>query len=382
MSRPITAPQNDRPDSAVAAPSLFSLNLAQTVALGARLSLAKPRAARTLKRVLAKFPARDRMRAMHADAGLTVPALMIVSLTRQCNLSCTGCYAGTTQCGSGKEMDAAAFRTLLAEAEQLGVTTVMLAGGEPLLRQDLLDVAAECRNTLFAVFSNGTLFDDDAIGFFQANAHIVPVLSLEGSETQTDARRGEGTHAAVLRAMRSLHDAGCLFGTSITVTTENLGVAVSDAFLSDLAARGADVVFHVEFVPQHEQEMPLALDEREKSFLSGLQDRLTRRHRMPVIAFPGDETEYGGCLAAGRGFLHVGVDGSLTACPFSSASDANVTTAGLRNALASPLLRVIRAHHGELMEVRGGCALAGRQADVEAWLHQDRAVSPLPVSSR
>ncbi len=350
------------------ASALFSLNLAQTIALGSRLALAKPRAAKTLKRVLDGFAARDLIRAGLADSGLTVPPLMIVSLTRQCNLSCAGCYAGTASCGTGREMDAAAFRSLLSEAENLGVTTVMLAGGEPLLRRDLLDVAAECKSTLFVVFTNGTRCDDSAVGFFRNNPHIVPVLSLEGDEAKTDARRGEGTHAAVMRAMRSLKTAGCIFGASITVTMDNLGVAISDAFLSEMAAQGTDVIFHVEYVPQQEDDLPLALDARAKAYLSGLQDRLMRRHHMPVIAFPGDETAYGGCLAAGRGFLHVGADGSLTACPFSDVSDTNALAAGLREALNSPLLRAIREHHGELSETRGGCALAGRRADVAAWL--------------
>ena len=58
----------------------------------------------------------------------------------------------------------------------------------------------------------------------------------------------------------------------------------------------------------------------------------------------------------------------------SAISNANAITAGLREALRSPLLRAVRGHHGELTETRGGCALAGKRADVEAWLAADIGV--------
>ena len=42
------------------------------------------------------------------------------------------------------------------------------------------------------------------------------------------------------------------------------------------------------------------------------------------IGFPGDEDAYGGCLAAGRGFVHIGPSGNLKPCPAAPVSDANL----------------------------------------------------------
>ena len=78
---------------------------------------------------------------------------------------------------------------------------------------------------------------------------------------------------------------------------------------------------------------------------------------MLIILLPGDEERYGGCMAAGRGFLHVSSTGALEACPFAPFSDLNLKDMPLKTALQSKLLREIRDQHHLLKESRGGCAL-------------------------
>lgn len=236
------------------------------------------------------------------------------------------------------------------------------------MRQDLLDVASGFPDTLFIVFTNGTLLDSRAVSFFQTHANIIPVISLEGDEDLTDARRGTGIHAATEKAMAALKEARSVFGASITVTAGNIDTVASDEFVASLVDKGVDVIFHVEFVPQTMAEESIALNPVQKSFLSSRSVELQKRHHVLVVAFPGDETAYGGCLAGGRGFLHISQDGSLTPCPFSDASDANVFRDGLEAALSSPLLSMVRAHHHELQETKGGCALARNRKQIEAWL--------------
>ena len=70
---------------------------------------------------------------------------------------------------------------------------------------------------------------------------------------------------------------------------------------------------------------------------------------MIIISFPGDEQHMGGCLAAGRGFFHIGPDGSAEPCPFSPFSDSNVLSLGVKGALSSPLFRKLR----KALEERG-----------------------------
>ncbi len=84
---------------------------------------------------------------------------------------------------------------------------------------------------------------------------------------------------------------------------------------------------------------------------------LRRQYPALFIAFPGDEEAYGGCLAAGRGFIHINPEGNLEPCPFAPYTDTNLTNLPLREALNSQLLKTIRENHDQLTETRGGCAL-------------------------
>jgi MoaA/NifB/PqqE/SkfB family radical SAM enzyme len=140
---------------------------------------------------------------------------------------------------------------------------------------------------------------------------------------------------------------------------------------------GASALFLVEFVPVVPGSEALVLSDGQRSALNdaGRTDGLP----YPVIRLPGDEEAYGGCLAAGRGFIHLAPDGSLEACPFAPFSDSDAGRDGLAAALDSPLMRAIRERHRELTETRGGCALR----DKAGWIATLGACPPgeAPASS-
>ena len=95
------------------------------------------------------------------------------------------------------------------------------------------------------------------------------------------------------------------------------------------------------------------------------------------VALPGDEDMYGGCLAAGRGFIHVNPEGRLEPCPFAPYSDTSLRDMSLREALGSQLLRTIRENEQYLGETHGGCALWENRA----WVNSLLAETPMAESA-
>jgi MoaA/NifB/PqqE/SkfB family radical SAM enzyme len=126
-----------------------------------------------------------------------------------------------------------------------------------------------------------------------------------------------------------------------------------------LSEVGAGALFLVEYVPVKPGTEDLAIGPEERKRLLA-QDRFTRLP-YPVATLPGDEEAYGGCLAAGRGFIHISDDGRLEACPFAPYSDSSVADGNLAEALRSPMMAAIRERHGELVETKGGCALWNKE---------------------
>jgi MoaA/NifB/PqqE/SkfB family radical SAM enzyme len=294
---------------------------------------------------------------------------MIGSITNDCNLDCTGCYARkNARTMKGKLLSDEEWGRIFDDASRLGVSMFLLAGGEPLLRRSVIEAAAGHRDILFPVFTNGTLFDDAALRFFDKNRNMVPMLSLEGDDKTTDTRRGAGVYENLMTVMPRLAEAGLLYGASVTVTARNLELVTSDEFSENLRASGCRVLLFVEYVPITGPELALDATGRSKLTAKTLELRKKFDGRLLYVSFPGDEAESGGCLAAARGFFHINPAGGCEPCPFSPFSDTNLHERTLEEALGSPLFRKIRTSDALNGERKGGCVLFEHAGEVEELL--------------
>lgn len=310
-------------------------------------------------------------RAQHANAGRHIPSFLIASITNRCNLHCAGCYARANHiCHDGAEQALLSddeWNGIFTQAEQIGVSFVLLAGGEPMLRRGVVRRASEHRDLLFPVFTNGTLLDGEMLRLLDEHRNLVPIVSVEGDVALTDARRGAGTYEKLVGNMEQMRDKGILFGASVTLTTENFSVVTGDAFLQNLRALGAKVAFFVDYVPADPGTEALAPGDAEREALALRLERLrTRQDGMIYVSFPGDEQFSGGCLAAGRGFFHINPSGGAEPCPFSPVSDTSLRQVSLLEALDSPLFTRLRASELLGEQHTGACALFGREEAVRA----------------
>ena len=266
-------------------------------------------------------------------------------------------------------MTALQWENIFYQAEETGISFILLAGGEPFLRRDVLRMAAVHQGILFPVFTNGTMMDKEAYDLMDKHRNIAPVISLEGGEAATDDRRGEGTYRLISKVMDDLAAKKILFGVSLTITTENMVEVTSPNFLRSLYDKGCRMVFFVEYVPAAPGTEHLAPSEAERAMLQSAQDNL--RDRFPgmlFISFPGDEKQMGGCLAAGRGFFHINPYGGAEPCPFSPYSDISLKDHTLLQALESPFFEKVRNLNAKETDHKGGCALFAKEEQVKQLL--------------
>lgn len=336
--------------------------------------LGNPHEARFVARMQCTITKAERRRKAYREKeGVEVPPFLIASIATTCNLQCKGCYArknGIAGDTPDKEtLSPEQWSTIFHEAVELGISFCLLAGGEPLTRRDLLESAAAVEDIIFPVFTNGTMIGAVYTEFFRKHLNMVPVISLEGELAATDERRGKGVFQRALLSMEMLHKEKLFFGTSITVTTENYREVTSEAFLRHLAELGCRLVFYVEYVPFDETTEHLAFrDEHVAAMEQIVEQRREQFNEMIFLSFPGDEKALDGCMAAGRGFFHIGPDGSAEPCPFSPFSDTNAARDGLRAAIASPLFHKIRTARALGWEHTGGCTLYEHRDEVEAMI--------------
>lgn len=336
--------------------------------------LSNPRETRFVARMQRSISKAERRRQEYLEKeSLDVPPFLIASIATTCNLQCKGCYArknGIAGNDNAKStLSSEQWGSIFRDAAAMGISFCLLAGGEPLTRRDLLESAAAVEDIIFPVFTNGTMIGAVYTDFFKQHLNMVPVISLEGEMEATDGRRGNGVFQRALLSMEMLRKERLFFGTSITVTTENYREVTSEQFLRHLVSLGCRLVFYVEYVPFDESTAHLAFgDEHVAAMEQIVEQRREEFKEMIFLSFPGDEKALDGCLAAGRGFFHIGPDGSAEPCPFSPFSDTNAARDGLKAALASPLFRSIRNAKALGWEHTGGCTLYEHRDEVETML--------------
>ena len=350
----------------------------QLAADALKATLKNPKESAYIMKFALAVRAASKKRMLAEEKGEHIPSFLIASITSQCNLHCAGCYSrcnhATVDSEPKKQLTAKDWAKIFDEADELGISFILLAGGEPMLRRDVMEAAGKKQNILFPIFTNGTFMDEQYFELFDRCRNLVPIMSIEGEKETTDTRRGIGIYDKLIANMNELQCRGLIFGASVTVTTQNIKEVCSDEFLQKLSDKGCKAVIFVEYVPVTDDSMELAPGDEERQYLENEIERLRKEHNeMIYISFPGDEKDTGGCVAAGRGFFHINSHGGAEPCPFSPYSDINVRDTSLKEAIHSGLFRELRNSGYLLEEHIGGCTLYEKREQVEKIIAEGKA---------
>ncbi len=315
---------------------------------------------------------RDRI---YAKEGILIPPIIILSVTMQCNLACKGCYSRDYP--RKNELSLSTIDTIFNEARQLGIIFFVITGGEPLMKEGLLELCMRHRNLIFMFFTNGAFITSDRARQIASSNTIIPFISIEGTREITDARRGKGAYDYAVNAMEALRATATLFGFSTMVDRNNLHVVSSDSFYDDLIHRGCRIGLCVGFVPSAgKADKALVPSEEEQIIFRKAICRIRKKKRIVLLHMPDDEYEQGGsCMAAGRGFVHINAQGFVEPCPFSHIATDSVASVSLKKALSSPLFSSIRDHALLLQKPLEGCALFEHREELSQIIDETGAMS-------
>lgn len=305
--------------------------------------------------------------------GYKIPPILIFSITNECNLNCSGCYNKSFHQSNKKELSDEKLWQLVAEAKELGVSFFVIAGGEPFIRPVILDIMKEYPEIIFLVFTNGTLIDNKTIDRFKKQKNVVPMISLEGNQEETDERRGDGTFQQLQQTMTQMKKSSIFFGLSLTLVRKNFATITADEFIGKCVKFGCKFFLFLEYTPTQEGTENWVLTEDQRSQVRGMMQNYRSKYPSLFIAVPWDEDDVGGCLSSGRGFVHINAVGDLEPCPFAPFSDTNIVDHSLKDALQSKLCEKIR-QVPELSKEKGdGCVLWKERELVQSLLEKPDA---------
>lgn len=145
--------------------------------------------------------------------------------TRRCNLQCIHCRCSSDlNASEGDFSTTEAFR-LIDDICSVSRPVLVLSGGEPLLREDVFDIAAYGteQGLRMCMATNGTLVTDSVCHAMKATGIRMVSLSLDGSSARIhdDFRRCPGAFDATLRAADTLRRNGIPFLVNSSFTQRN-----------------------------------------------------------------------------------------------------------------------------------------------------------------
>ncbi len=113
--------------------------------------------------------------------------------TQTCNLHCAHCYIDAGTQPQGSELSTAKARVMFEDLAQSGVRSLVLAGGEPLMRPDLSELIADAHARRLAVelWTNGTLLTSFLAEGLSAAGLDEVVISFDGLGWLGDQFRGQ-----------------------------------------------------------------------------------------------------------------------------------------------------------------------------------------------
>jgi heme b synthase len=311
--------------------------------------------------------------------------------TRRCNLSCVHCRAAAT-CGpySG-ELDTEAGLRLLNQIAEVAKPIVILTGGEPLLRDDIFDLAAygTQKGLRMVMAPNGTLITP-RIAEKLAIAGIKRVsISLDGADAASHDRfRGvTGAYEGAMRGIAYIKGAGIEFQINTTITktnleqipkilqlAESLGAVAHHIFLLVPTGRGKYIVDQEIDAREYEQTLNWFYDQRGRTplqlkatcaphYYRILRQRAKADGQKVTFQTHGLDAVTRGCLA-GTGFCFVSHRGTVQPCGFLDLPCGDVTRQSFseiwRSSPQFARLRNFSALQGkcgvcEYQRVCGGC---------------------------
>lgn len=139
------------------------------------------------------------------------PLMCWFSLTEGCNLHCKYCFADSSK-PLENELTTKDIYRILDNIVQAGTQAVVFGGGEPTLREDLLQIAKYASKNLdlfVALNTHGQLLADKSYVKALARAGFTQIkISVDGLEESHDWNRGSGTFEKCIQALKNCAEEG------------------------------------------------------------------------------------------------------------------------------------------------------------------------------
>jgi radical SAM protein with 4Fe4S-binding SPASM domain len=148
------------------------------------------------------------------------PARMDLAVTYRCNLKCPKCYVGDRKVA--RELETSDWIKVYERLWEAGIPQVVFTGGEPTLREDIVELVSEADEFVTGLVTNGTRLSELAEALRDASLDYAQV-TIESLDPEIHDRItcADGSHAKTLAGIRKALGIGMQIVTNTTLTKTN-----------------------------------------------------------------------------------------------------------------------------------------------------------------
>jgi len=302
--------------------------------------------------------------------GINPPNHLVISPSMACNLKCFGCYAWKYP--KKNELPYDICNRVIYEANNIGIYFFVITGGEPFYWEHLFDFLKRHNDCFFQIYTNGQFIDESAAKKLAEFGNTILCISVEGLKEETEARRGKGSWEKIMNAMDHLKENGVLFGYSVTAVRGNNELIVSDEFIDFFVEKGCFLGWYFNYIPTgKDPDLNLMPTPQQRDYRRRRVLELRRTKNIIPIDFWNDGPLVHGCMAGGKNYLHINVNGDVEPCVFIHFAVDNIKDKSLTEVITSNFFKSFRKRQVQTENYLRPCCIIDnphvlREAVVEA----------------
>lgn len=175
----------------------------------------------------------------------------------ECNLRCRKCYVDfSDKSYTANQVSVQASKELIDQLDDLGVLSLILLGGEPLMYDGIFEVLeyASKHPFLTSLSTNGVLVTEETADRLGHLIDRVQVSQDGGTRRTSEFIKDSDTYSHTIQGIEHLLDAGLHVTVGYVMTSANTQADELEAFLENMVDLGVQAVSFMQYYPKGLQE--------------------------------------------------------------------------------------------------------------------------------
>lgn len=264
------------------------------------------------------------MRLQRRFENIRIPANATIAVNRACQCECEHCSAVFYNHSSKPDLNSSELKQALQESVELGITNLILLGGEPLLRKDLEEQirGVDKNKSVVTMFTNGEFLTETKCKQLTEAGLMGVFISLDSTDAKLhdQLRKRPGLFQKALEGIKNLQKVNILTALSSYLTPQRLREGILEGMMELGRELGVTEVTFFDAIPSgrwiHSTDQ--LLQERDRREIAELVRYYRQNPAYPGIAAQSTLTSENGsafCFAANTQF-YLTAHGEMCPCDF------------------------------------------------------------------